>query len=187
MEGDRSISTMQLQRRLRGLGPRQWTLQSSSDLLAHLSSNLSLAALDELSDCIIRMAEHMSSLLASVGRLSMSSLTGDGPYKLLTMLLTRASNASRQLQPTLWQQLCTAAGAALQQLGQGLQQYMQQGQLPAALTERAVEACWALCVVLSCCYSLAWKVDPGQRSSVFQDLRQVVQSSGTTASSQEDE
>jgi hypothetical protein len=37
--------------------------------------------------------------------------------------------------------LCKMVGSALQQLGDGVQQHLQQGQLPAALTVRAVEAC----------------------------------------------
>jgi hypothetical protein len=124
------------------------------------------------------MAEHMSSLPVNVGPASVSSLTADGQYKLLNLMLARVSSAPGQLQQTLFQQLCTASGAVLQQLSQGLQQYMQQGQLPAGLTEQTVEACWALCSVLVCCYSCAWKAHPEQRSSVFGSFRQAAQSSG---------
>jgi hypothetical protein len=44
--------------------------------------------------------------------------------------------------------LCSVLQFALQQLAEGVQQYLQQGQLPAALTERVLDACYALCSAL---------------------------------------
>jgi hypothetical protein len=46
--------------------------------------------------------------------------------------------------------ICDVLGTVLQQLAEGVQQYLQQGQLPAALTVQAVEACSALCSVMVC-------------------------------------
>jgi hypothetical protein len=45
--------------------------------------------------------------------------------------------------------LCRVLGSALQQLGDGVQQYLLQGQLPAALTVRVIGTCHDLCYVLS--------------------------------------
>jgi hypothetical protein len=68
--------------------------------------------------------------------------------------------------------LCKLLGSTLQQLGDSVQQHLQQGQLPAALTVRAVEACHALCLVLTSLCS--WFVSGKHHAkSEDQHLRQL--------------
>jgi hypothetical protein len=83
-----------------------------------------LSDIAQLSDCLTKMAQHKRLLRTDE----------------LDDLLAGLTDASSTLQ-----QLYTVTGSILQQLAQGLQQYPQQGQLPAALT---VEACNALCFAL---------------------------------------
>jgi hypothetical protein len=120
-----AAASKQLQRRLNGIGRPHWSVATDVDLVQHLACTCGLVDFDILCDCILRMAAHVLQLSSSkkMEFIGPSILEGQSP-------------------------LYTAVAAALQQLGQGLQQYMQQGQLPAALTERAVEACWALCSLL---------------------------------------
>jgi hypothetical protein len=151
-----SSSTKQLHRRLRGLGQRQWTLNADCELIAHISRCSALEVLDELSNCIVRMAEHIAS--------------------------PQAEEASELLQLTcsarvVFRQLYAALGAALQQLAEGAQQYLQQGQLPAALTVRAVEACNALCLVL--CHAQSHSGDLKEQPSHVRRARcQVLHDTG---------
>jgi hypothetical protein len=71
--------------------------------------------------------------------------------------------------PTL-QQLYTVTGSVLRQLSEGLQQYQQQGQLPAALTAHAVDGCNALCMTLTSVLELSVQ-QPGGMPFNHQMLR----------------
>jgi hypothetical protein len=121
-------ASKQLQRRINGLGQRQWSVDAYVELLVHLYNVDSLLHLDILSDCIIRMAEH-----ADKGRLP-------DTRKLFDYITAS----------TGYNSLCRVARVALQQLAEGVQQYLQQGQLPAVLTERALDASYALWSMLTC-------------------------------------
>jgi hypothetical protein len=123
-----AATSRQLVRRLSGIGRAHWIIATDIGLVRHLSAAHTLPDLDILSECIVRMAEHFRGASVRAQREFFSQYS--------------AQFAART-------DLCTAAGAALQQLAQGLSQYMQQGQLPATLTQRAVEACCALCCMLS--------------------------------------
>jgi hypothetical protein len=127
-ESSSASSSTKLQRRLMALPRGHWTLAADKELIAHLSTVRSLPGIAQLSDCLTKMAQHMS-----------RSLQADE----LDDLLAGLNEASSTLQ-----QLYTVTGSVLQQLAQCLQQYLQQGQLPAALTAYAVEACNALCLAL---------------------------------------
>jgi hypothetical protein len=120
-------SSKQLHRRLNGLGRTQWSFKADFDLLTHLgsiNSTDSLLHLDILSDCIFRMAEHVNSITDS-----------NELKELMDAMLLHYNYLA----------LCKTLAWALQQLAEGVQQYLQQGQLPAALTERALDALHELC------------------------------------------
>jgi hypothetical protein len=123
-----AAASRQLVRRLNGIGRPHWSVTTDKELVRHLSVAHTLPDLDILSECIVRMAEHIQGAGVRPKREFFSSyMVQNGGYL----------------------ELCTVVGAALQQLAQGVQQQLQQGQLPAALTQRAVEACCALCAVLT--------------------------------------
>jgi hypothetical protein len=130
-----SAASRQLVRRLNGIGRPHWSVATDIELVRHLSADHTLPDLDLLSECIVRMEEHIQ---------------GAG------LRAKREFFGSYVLQPAGYTELCNAVGSALQQLAQGVQQQLQQGQLPAALTQRAVEACCALCAVLTwlCSYTV---------------------------------
>jgi hypothetical protein len=140
-----TAASKQLQRRLSGLGRSHWNTETDVELLAHLFSAqvCNLTHLDILSDCIMRMAEHGSGVQGSDKNMLVNSMVVCQGYSIL----------------------CKVLGSALQQLAEGVQQYLQQEQLPAALTVRAVEACYALCFVLVrvCDCLISSKHGEGQR------------------------
>jgi hypothetical protein len=59
-------STKQLQRRLRGLGTKQWTMNTHWGITNHIAAKRSLACLDELSDCVSTATGHIVNI-TSVG------------------------------------------------------------------------------------------------------------------------
>jgi hypothetical protein len=121
-----------LQRRVMGLPRSQWSLSIDYQVIIHAGTARSLAALDELSDCLARVADHFQLLAA-----------GEASRMPWEMVSYDVSN------PPVLARLCNALGFCLQQLAEGVQQYLQQGQLPAALTVRAVQSCRALLYVLA--------------------------------------
>jgi hypothetical protein len=141
-------ASKQLQRRLNGLGPMQWGAKTDMELLTHLFSADSLLHFDILSDCINRMAEHVIQARRNV-------------QKELFLCMTRG-----------YAVLCKVSTFALQQLAESVQQYLQQGQLPAALTERAFEACYSLCTVLKCV--LRWFI---QAKESWEDQAEILRQS----------
>jgi hypothetical protein len=124
-----SSSSTKLQRRLMALPRRQWSTDIDLELISHVSATNDLSDVAQLSDCLTKMAEHMRALPAH-----------EQPAMLAGLLET----------PSQMQELCSATAFALQQLSEGVQQYQQQGQLPAAaaLTAHAVDGCNALCMTL---------------------------------------
>jgi hypothetical protein len=53
-------ASKKLQRRLNGLGRSHWGVKTDIELLVHLPDANDLPHLDILSDCVVRMAEHVS-------------------------------------------------------------------------------------------------------------------------------
>jgi hypothetical protein len=152
-----SSSTKQLQRRLRGLSPKQWDVQVDRDLLEHLASARSLASLDELSDFIYRATEHIAAFREDTNR---------------------QKNFVRNHLLPMFRLLCTALGPALQQLADGLQQYSSSGQLPAAVTDQAVDALNCMCQ-LTCVFCWIGKPDVGaQREALQPYLAQYARNAG---------
>jgi hypothetical protein len=131
-----AAASRQLVRRLNGIGRPYWSVTTDKELVRHLSVAHTLPDLDILSDCIARMAEHIQG-------------AGVRPK--------REFFCSYIVQSGGYLELCITVDSALQQLAQGLQQQLQHGQLPAALTQRAVEACCALCAVLTWVCGFAFK------------------------------
>jgi hypothetical protein len=107
---------------------RQWNTDIDFELISHISTTLDSSDVALLSDCLTKMAEHVW------------ALPGDEQHIMLAGLLAK---------PSTMQELCSATSSVLQQLSEGVQQYLQQGQLPTALTANAVEGCNALCLTLS--------------------------------------
>jgi hypothetical protein len=131
--GSSSSSSSKLQRRLMALPRRHWTLDADYELIRHISPMTSLSDVAPLSDCLKRMAEH-------------------------TVFLQREEQhilCAKLLNTAVLQHLYKVTSCVLQQVAQHLQQFMQQGQLPAALTVHAVEACNALCVALGTIHQYA--------------------------------
>jgi hypothetical protein len=124
-------ASKQLHRRLNGLGRSHWSFTADYELVSHLKSidsTDSMLHLDILSDCIFRMAEHVHKALPSKTAEAADCMVSNDGYLML----------------------CTVLGVALQQLAEGVRKFLQQGQLPAALTERATDACSALCFAFNC-------------------------------------
>jgi hypothetical protein len=115
---------------------RQWTLSTDYEIVSHLSTANRLSDVAQLSDCLVKMAEHIWTLRA------------DEQHNQLAGLLQTSTSL---------QQLYTVTGSALQQLANCLQAYLQQGQLPAALPAYAVEACTALCLAMRCVHSYSFQ------------------------------
>jgi hypothetical protein len=145
-------ASKQLQRRLNGLGRPQWSTKTDLELLFHLNSACSLLHLDMLSGCIAKMAEHVHEARQRDKQDIFENMTKN--------------------QAQGYAVLCRVLGCALQQLAEGVQQYLQQGQLPAALTERAVAACCALCAVLAriCDWHIHAKLDIQSASQILRRL-----------------
>jgi hypothetical protein len=125
-----SISTSaskHLQQRLSGLRRSQWSTETDVALLVHLGIAHSSPHLDILSDCVPRMAEHVRELNGRERGALYTFMTEAQGYRIL----------------------CRVLGSALQQLAEGVQQYLQQGQLPAALTVHVLSTCCDLCDMLS--------------------------------------
>jgi hypothetical protein len=141
-----ATASRQLLRRLNGIGQPHWSVSKDIELVQHLGDAHDLLDLDVLSDCILRMTEHVHGL---GGRSSSWE-----PFVAKALITDQTP-------------LYTAVAAVLQQLGQGLQQYMQQGQLPAALTERAVDACWALCSLLTFACSCSFGAKVAETEGVY--------------------
>jgi hypothetical protein len=160
-----SNNSCRLQRRLMALPRQQWTLDADHELTAHISTMTSLSDVAQLSDCLTKMAEHMASLAAHE---QLELLDG--------LLATPALHT-----------LYAVTGSALQQLGQGLQQYLQQGQLPAALTVYAVEACKALCHVLSTIHKYALAQPSAQQQMKLRHTFSTVMCSTGKGNSQADQ
>jgi hypothetical protein len=127
--------TAKLQRRLMSLPRKKWDSMTSFLVIVHTETGRSLATLDQLSDCLARAAEHLRSLDPSEQDMMVQQIF-----------------SCEQHSPTVFSHLCSGAGFALQQLAEGMQQYLQQGQLPAALTVHAVEACCSLLYMLALVY-----------------------------------
>jgi hypothetical protein len=117
-------SSRELVRRWNGLGQKQWTWEEDQEVFEHLAT-ASLQTLDELSAPIVRVAKHIDDMSRHVNMQKQAEM----------MMLSRA--------------LCPALGCGLQQLGVGLRLYLDSGQLPAALTGRALDAIITLCLLAS--------------------------------------
>jgi hypothetical protein len=154
-----SSSSKQLQRRLRGLGPKRWDFQADRDLLAHLATTRSLGSLDELSDCISRATEHIFQISEGTNRQKLSDLMQNHLMPLLQLLFT-------------------ALGPALQQLGDGLQQYSSSGQLPAAVTDQALDAVNCMCQLLGVFYQLTRTPYTAQQEQIQSHLAQCARDAG---------
>jgi hypothetical protein len=103
----------------------RWSVKTDFELLTHLNNASSLLQLDILSDCMVKMAEHVYRASPSEQQELLNGMSRLNGYSIL----------------------CKVLGCALQQLAESVQRYLQQGQLPAALTERALSASYALCFV----------------------------------------
>jgi hypothetical protein len=149
-------SSIKLQRRLMALPRRQWTLDVDHELISYVSTMTSLSDVAQLSDCLKRLAERMIFLQTEEQRGLLARL-------LVTSVL---------------QHFYKVTSCVLQQFAQHLQQYMQQGQLPAALTVYAVEACNALCVALSTIHQYANKPQMAVQNEARKQFCALMHSTG---------
>jgi hypothetical protein len=126
-------SSRELVRRWNGLGQKQWSWKEDQEVFEHLAS-ASLQTLDELSAPIVKVAQHIEDMSQH-------------------MDLEKQIDMHRLLRA-----LCPALGCGLQQLGVGLRLYLDSGQLPAALTGRALDAIITLCLLAKKLYACAERV-----------------------------
>jgi hypothetical protein len=161
-----TLALDRLRSRLLSLPRSRWTLHNSYEVISMAGASRNLYILDQLSECLARVAdlplEHIHSMTST-----------EQQQQLLDGLLHNTDGT-----PALFRHLCTAVAAALQQLAQGLQQYMQQGQLPAALTVHAVEGISALCYMLGLVSSFGYAAPPAQRQEQRQQRSQMQRDSG---------
>jgi hypothetical protein len=122
------FSSRELVRRWNGLGHKQWSIQEDLDVFSHLES-ASLQTLDELSAPILKVAQHIEAMSRHV----------EVQKQVDVFMLLRS--------------LCPALACGLQQLGVGLRLYLDSGQLPAALTARALDGIITLCLLANKMYA----------------------------------
>jgi hypothetical protein len=120
-------SGRQLSRRLNGLGPKQWNVQADQDLLdgslQYFKEVCSEWGLDVFSSHFSRMARHICDICDNEGMKQKSMMT--------SQLFTPLAHVLKH---------------GLRQLGDGLQQYLTSGQLPAHLTVPFLHSIGDLCL-----------------------------------------